>query len=325
MNVKSNSISECGLELYEMVESKSAVIATSLMPRRIAAQQAAIESWHKLGFRVVSVNVQSEIDDLRHLFQGVELVEAKEAADNSPLVKISSILAAVAGYDATLYGIVNSDIILSADESFIPYLIDKTRDNALAYGSRIDVDEIDSKKGIPYSVGYDYFFFGKEVLDLDFDDGFYLGKTWWDFWLPISAALNGVKLRQFIVPVGYHLIHDQAWNNRELEIGKKKFISAVNRKLNSTRIATCISDRIRFVVATQGMEGFVGQIPSILMLNSELIVHGSQYIHLENISPLVDTLRVYQVRYETFFKSRSWRITAPLRYLAVRFRALLGK
>lgn len=306
-------------------ESTTAVIVTSLMPRRFDAQQAAVNSWLQLGFSVVSVNCLDEIDLLRHSFQGVEFVEASETDGSSHLVKISALIGIASGYEASLFGIVNSDIILSADEHLIPFLIANTRDNTLVYGSRIDVHDIDSRHGKTYALGYDYFFFGNEVLDLNLEGDFFLGKTWWDFWFPVSVALHGGKLRQLLVPIGFHVIHDQAWNYTELESGKNKFMSAIKYRLNSCTISTSITDRIRFIVTTQGMDGLVGQIPSVLILNSELIVYGPQYVSMTDLSPFVDTLRVYQEKYEMLFKSRSWRWTAPFRFLSNRARALLGK
>jgi len=308
----------------EGLSSHTVTIATSIMPRRIEVQQAAIGSWYKLGFKVISVNVQSEADQVCHLFPGVDFVSVNQKPGASHLVLISDLLAALASCDTTLCGIVNSDILLEPMSDFSSFLLNKTIDNALLFGSRIDVDDINSRSGVPYSVGYDYFFFRKEQLPLQLVGDFYIGTPWWDFWFPISLAIKGFILRQLIVPVGYHVNHGQGWTHKDLGLGQRKFIATISELLLITDKSTDLSDRIRSIIDVQGMEGFAGQIPSILLLDSELVVNGPQSVPLESLSVIVDIMKKHRDRYEMFIKSRSWRWTAPARFLTSRYRALIG-
>lgn len=186
------------------------VIATSLMPKRIPVQQAAIRSWRALGFEVVSVNGTGELDALRALFPDVRFVAARRTAETicgRPLVPLEEILHALDLSGASVCGIVNSDIVLQANRDAVIDLQTETRDTLL-FGNRVNVADLDVPNGFLYRDGYDYFLFGRDMLGTFGGSEMVVGAPWWDYWMPMAAIIAGVKIH---IPKGItalHQIHD---------------------------------------------------------------------------------------------------------------------
>ena len=97
-------------------------IATSLAPTKdLGIQENALNSWLHCGFKVVALNVQSEIDLLRYHFPDIEFVAPKRDASErygKPYIYIDDILAYFARQNCKICGIVNSDIHFFPRKSF---------------------------------------------------------------------------------------------------------------------------------------------------------------------------------------------------------------
>lgn len=301
-----------------------ATIATSIMPKRIEAQQAAVRSWQCLGFHVISVNVKSELATLVNQFDGVEFIPASVKPRRTALIEVKELLANLRQCPSDIYGIVNSDVILRADGDLIRFLKNKCTDNTVVYGSRIEVDSITTCCGTPYSrLGYDYFFFPHKALDANLFGDFALGAPMWDYWFPVSLALNGSRLSYLVVPVGFHLKHEQHWRNDELEAGRQKFIDAIRK--TSKVDGPSSKNRILSIVHEQGLDGFVENVSSVLLQESEHAFRDQQDVPYEKMLLIMDTLRLHRQKYDQIVRSRSWRWTHPARRFLATCRCIKDK
>ncbi|MBI3515369.1 MAG: hypothetical protein HY060_15110, partial [Proteobacteria bacterium] len=61
-----------------------------------------------------------------------------------------------------------------------------------------------------YFSGLDGLFFAPAAVRDLADEGFALGETWWDYWLPIVLAKRGCRLRPAAAPIALHLRHDES-------------------------------------------------------------------------------------------------------------------
>jgi glycosyltransferase involved in cell wall biosynthesis len=213
------------------------VIVTSIAPRNQEKQRVAIESWQALGFSVVSLNIQSEIDQLQPLYQNVLFHAVTRDAHSEagrPLVYLDDVLLYLRQHGTRIGGIVNSDICLKADSNFRLFIAEESV-NSLVFGNRINLasiddvylqslDWIDNTVG-KYEHGFDYFFFDTSVIDLYPTEAFCIGMPWWDYWMPAALLPTNVDLKLLDSRVAYHVVHptnfsDLAWRKYGMKIGK---------------------------------------------------------------------------------------------------------
>lgn len=129
-------------------------IFTSLMPRRLDVQKAAIDSWLRAGFVIRSVNVKKEIDELADIFPNVDFIEF--TSQDGFLVPIAHLCGLMAKDENRIVGIVNSDIIFLDAANLIRNLQAEYR-HSLVFGHRYDLQSPADTIGRPYHEGFDYF------------------------------------------------------------------------------------------------------------------------------------------------------------------------
>ena len=191
------------------------IIATSIAPGNIEKQTKAIQSWRESGFEVVSLNTEDEIDTIGNNIPHIEFVTVKTSTLKTlgrPYVFIDDFLAYCIENKIEQFGIVNSDIILQVGGKKLENIKSLCMDSML-YGCRLDVDE--SGYGRVYEIGFDYFFMSHHVATKIDRSGFALGAPWWDYYLPLSAALNGVKVNRITKPIGIHVWHASRYSKDE--------------------------------------------------------------------------------------------------------------
>jgi glycosyltransferase involved in cell wall biosynthesis/MoaA/NifB/PqqE/SkfB family radical SAM enzyme/GT2 family glycosyltransferase len=195
----------------------SPTIATSIAPRGIDLQKRVIQNWVDLGFQIISVNSSEEIQTISNAFPEVDFVLAKRDAKEmlgKPFVFLDDVLIHLRSIDSEIIGIVNSDIFFTKNKHFLPFIQNEAK-NFLVYGSRVEVDCLDSLQGEIYNKGFDFFFFPKAWLD-DFPKSrFCIGATWWDYWLPLIIYLAGHKSKKLVSPTAYHLKHSNKWDQAQ--------------------------------------------------------------------------------------------------------------
>ena len=189
-------------------------VVTSFMPRRIEAQRAALQSWRAAGLSVVSVNSRSEAAAVREHFPDVtfKLIDRPiEDIRGRPFVPIQAMIQAAKESSAEICGIINSDIEFRGDESFFD-VVRREAPGALVFGNRIDVADAAAGSGKAFRNGYDFFFWSQENSDLFEETPMVLGLPWWDFWLPLHAHSQGLKIKRVITSAMIHLVHPIGWD-----------------------------------------------------------------------------------------------------------------
>ncbi|TAN45970.1 MAG: hypothetical protein EPN22_00450 [Nitrospirae bacterium] len=217
----------------EAYKTPGIVIATSIAPNNIGAQQAAVASWTDLGFRVVSLNIAEEIPRLAGHFPDVMFIRAARSAEylaGRPLVFINELIDYLKGCGSKICGIVNSDIHFRADQGFAAFLMEQARDS-LVFGARVDVDALDSAKGEFYVYGFDYFFFDISVLDCYPSEDFCIGAPWWDYWMLSTPILQGKLLKELVSPIAFHVKHEFNYSPDHWYGFAKKLLKHVNKEL----------------------------------------------------------------------------------------------
>lgn len=195
-------------------ERSEILLATSIAPRNLEKQQAAIQSWKSIGFTVASFNNKEEMNQLSLIYENISLIKIERDARaevGRPLVYIEDILRHLQRYGPRICGIINSDIRLESDDKLIEFLVAQAQDS-LVFSSRLDVDSLDDKNGEIYSLGFDFFVFDKKFINIIPSSKFCLGMPWWDFFLPFIAMKSGLPLKCIINPFAYHLKHHTNYN-----------------------------------------------------------------------------------------------------------------
>jgi hypothetical protein len=184
-------------------------VITSVMPKRIEAQQAALNSWRAAGLSVVSVNSPPEVTQLREHFPDVTFQTIERPAVDTrgrPLIPISAMIQAAANAPGGVCGIINSDIEFRGD----PSVFDSVRRRvagSLIFGNRIDVADRGFGRGKAYRKGYDFFFWDRKNSALLEDSPMVLGLPWWDFWLPLHAYGRGLATKRLATSSFVHVVH----------------------------------------------------------------------------------------------------------------------
>lgn len=197
--------------------NESITLVTSIAPRNIENQQCAIESWLRLGFRVTSLNIESEIPKLSPLFKDVEFRHVSRDAQaecGRPLVYLEDMFGFLREEGTAISGIINSDIHLHATRETMNFIVEQAR-GSMVFACRIDVDALGDQAGEVFWEGFDVFIFDKMILDSLAKTRFCLGQPWWDYWLPFSASyMPGVHLPKILTsPFAVHVKHKVNWSS----------------------------------------------------------------------------------------------------------------
>jgi len=176
-------------------------------------QRRCISSWRAAGHRLISLNGVDEAARVAALYPDVEVRPVARTAferTGRPLVPIAELLRECAAESDGRVGLINADLYLHAPGA-LAKSIEDADDATVVYGRRLDVDDIDAPVAMQtYFSGLDGFFFAPSAArDLP-DEGFVLGETWWDYWLPVVLAKRGCRLKPATDPIALHLRHDES-------------------------------------------------------------------------------------------------------------------
>ena len=227
-------------------------LATSLAPRDYEHQQGAVDSWLAQGFCVVSLNTADEITELEPHFDNVEFAVAPRDARGlygKPYVYFDDMLACLESREGRFGGIINSDIYLVSN-GLKPYII-RHADSSFLYGCRVDVRSMQHLEGRFFELGYDFFFFDKEVLGKYPPDDFCIGLPWWDYWAVFVPAAHSIPLKKLTTPVAYHVTHSTNWDKNAWHDYANSLISylgASGRGMNNKQLAEHCANYIRAYV-----------------------------------------------------------------------------
>jgi len=197
---------------------KKITLVTSIAPKNILNQKAAILSWMESGFRIISCNCLQEIEVLKDEFPMVEFVETERDATavmGKPCPYIYDMLQILKQSKCEVGGIVNSDIHLrNFSKDMYEFLFQEAKSKAV-FMRRHEVDTLDDAQNLNsfmYLGGIDAFFFSKGILHLLPDDNLILGQIMWDYWIPIYLDKMGIGIKELINPVIFHVRHSAQWD-----------------------------------------------------------------------------------------------------------------
>jgi FkbM family methyltransferase len=173
----------------------------------LARQRAIITSWRTAGFKPISVNGPSELEQLTTL--GLEIEIEPTLEDGKPF--IGDILAAIRKRRCAWAGIVNADCELVGYPD-LSLRLAASLENSVLYAERVDVGD-DCAPTVGACNGFDAFFFDAGLLGTISDRHFRLGETWWDYWFPFQLAVNGAMLGSISIPLIYHRRHHARWDD----------------------------------------------------------------------------------------------------------------
>jgi len=190
-------------------------LATTISPKGIENQRAAIDTWVKLGFSVVSLNCIEEIELIKPFFPDVEFITVSRDAREKfgkPYVYLDDFFEYYKKSDNEVCAIINSDIhLIGINEGIIRFIKEEVR-GSLIYGSRIDIDSLDNLNGKFVSTGFDYFFFDRSIIGTYPKEEFCLGQPFWDHWIIVSPIINNIKVKYIVNPIAYHVKHELNWD-----------------------------------------------------------------------------------------------------------------
>lgn len=164
---------------------ENTLLVTSIAPHNIENQHLAIESWLRLGFSVTSLNTQSDVDDLKPLFGGVEFVAVHKdvgAEPGRPQISLNDVIGFLDSRGSPVCGLIKPDIHLQATPVALQFIIEEAK-GSLVYASRTDVNSLDDATGDICKSSFDVFLFDHEILKAFPSTELCLGQSWWDLWL----------------------------------------------------------------------------------------------------------------------------------------------
>jgi hypothetical protein len=179
--------------------------------------RACVASWRRAGYRVVSVNAQCEVDEVRQQYPELEVVGVARdgrARTGRPLVFVADMLALMAGCGHRSAAIANADVMCMSDA------IERLRGwetEGFAYSNRLDIDD-PALSNPRLHGGMDFLIVNTRHLGGLTVPDFLFGTPWWDYWLPMALTGLGVKGARLSVnqlPLIAHLAHTDRWNGTD--------------------------------------------------------------------------------------------------------------
>jgi len=315
-------------------------IATSIAPFNISLQQEAIKTWIALGFSVISVNNPKEIAEISPHFPGVRFVEAcrdARAVAGKPFIYFDDILAALWESKSSLCGIVNSDIHLRTDIGVYQFVAREAQD-ALLFGTRLDVTSMEDLTGEENTFGFDYFFFNRNLISLYTPTDFCLGAPWWDTWALLVPILSGVQVKQLVTPIAFHLYHITKWSELYEHYGGR-LVSHLEDFCLAKGLPNDSYGRLSKLLCEPSGVFHALQVIGFALGRAEKVYYGDKPAaqrrpyeleqFLKMLSQLQAVLREQETQRTVLSNqlnavkhSLSWRVTRPLRWLKIVLRKI---
>ena len=193
-----------------------------------------LHSWKQFGFSPISVNSQREFTFGASPAPGIDYKIVNRDAFNvtgKALVYLSDMLRIAQEVTDGPVAISNADILLETNRPLFEK-IQKLKPGELLVAKRYDIDSMESRSGMEYSQGYDFFAFNTKDTQKYEDKVFAFGAPWWDHYFPLCMAIRGIKIISSGTPFAFHLIHEERWDpDLWIEFGIE-FIKAVKKDLS---------------------------------------------------------------------------------------------
>lgn len=193
-------------------------LITSLSPKqeKVSQQYAAIQSWIRAGFEVISFNSIRDIATIREYKVYDEFNIYFEESETN-LVGLANILRK---FNSVEFCLVNADIEFTNNEE-VWNIIKNTieEENILLYLCRYNYNNDKSDCELE-RFGIDTFFVPKGFymnVAEKIPDYLYIGKPLWDYFLPFIAVQETIRitLKYSHQPLTFHKNHEKRWNKQE--------------------------------------------------------------------------------------------------------------
>lgn len=180
------------------------ILYTSLSPseKAIETQTACITSWIDHGHSVICV--QGHGDKIHDLPVGAAVERVRPTAagrQGRPYVGLDAILDSFLASGQEKCGIINGDIEISDPDG----LLHGDTEDLLCI--RRHDHSGDKSRAVVFSSGFDMFVLTRAHALSVPRSLFVIGQTFWDYWLPWSAARAGHTLGTINTPIIYHQRH----------------------------------------------------------------------------------------------------------------------
>ena len=142
-------------------------LLTSISPSHTNSQTDAVMSWLNNGLKVISMNHESEIIELKTLYPGVEFVptyRTMEKTFGKKYVNVNALLDHAKALKEDHFCIINSDIQIIDNSGELNNVKDRMSDGVL-FARRLDFDN-DPKINKRFDLGLDVFFIHKKFFKI---------------------------------------------------------------------------------------------------------------------------------------------------------------
>jgi Sulfotransferase domain len=326
-------------------EISSFPLFTSIKPptgeRELSYLRKCLISWRAAGFNPISINGPAETEQLR----GFDLPVAfhATAADGEP--RIGAILDAIRASEARLAGIINSDCKIVNYPGLVANL-KAQMDGAVVLARRVDLG-LDFRPTTQHG-GFDAFFFDTKVIPRD-DCGFSIAEPWWDHWFPLACEMSGARLETLAVPLLTHIAHPAQRGDQTFIRAGRRFWGALQNWHSRGDMPESLLSKIpadlpfnsvpsweqlsRLAVTTTAwlneyrpqtisiMGPQASDVEMMLRFYGRAIAETETRLQSE-IAILQAEISSFRAEISSLRNSRSWRLTAPLRWMVISVRAI---
>lgn len=234
------------------IDGLVAVTSLTMGEEKRERQQKCLDSWRRLGLRIVAVQLPGQIEQLQPYFPAVEFVMTNRSHAEYQRVLIKD-HAMQAVRLQTPVMLINSDIeIYQNRDEFVSQWVD-VPDDTMQFGVRWNYHS-SLRHADEEQWGIDAFRFTPQTAEQLPDYGFGIGLPVWDFWLPWHhKRVNQGKMRTDPRPVMFHQNHLLNWTVEDHARGCKVMKRVYN--VDKPELDDWIAG-MRFDAKQSGMEVF---------------------------------------------------------------------
>ena len=185
-------------------------------------QKFAMDSWTKK-YPVYSINTPDEIEKIRPLYPEIIFLENNNIVTygKKKLTSWNAVMDAISD-SGGISAFTNSDIIL---KDGLKFEIDEVFfKNSIFIATRW---ELKRRKKYPFPHGYDLVIMSPEKAKLFKNENWAIGLPWWDYWLPLSAFINGLNVYHISEEIIYHKWHETNYDKKIWQDLSKKFYEEI--------------------------------------------------------------------------------------------------
>ena len=194
---------------------QSLVAVTSLSPleKHLQVQREVLDSWRRLGLRVISGNSPSECAALRSMYPEVEFHPVRLSSSyDRPTPRIRDLMELGDGQAVLL---INSDVAIYGEQKRIASAIEERRSLAGIRWNWVG----HCGRAIRENWGIDAFLLYPEQIRTFPDLDLAIGQTLWDYWIPYHLEEQGFLCEWVGDPYFFHREHPKHWGPESLAIG----------------------------------------------------------------------------------------------------------